>query len=287
MRIITFITIIALLTANQLFTFSQSTILENEQNKDTTLKITEHPSVDIYGNSWDTMYVRLSRHEKVNLQDSIILNLLNEENTAFVMPVPGKVLSEFGWRHGRIHAGIDIQLNKGDSVHSAFDGVVRMSRYFSGYGNIVVVRHYNGLETCYAHMSKLISKVNDVVKAGDVVGLGGRTGHATCNHLHFEVRYKQEPINPRLIVDFENQKITTEKLVVSNETFFHKNKNTKNKQSSKNKIFNEPVKGYYTIRQGDTLYSLAKKYNTTVASLCDKNNISKNSTLRIGQKLKL
>ncbi|NCN65368.1 MAG: M23 family metallopeptidase, partial [Candidatus Altiarchaeum hamiconexum] len=98
-------------------------------------------------------------------------------------------------------------LAKGDSVHSAFDGVVRVSRYFSGYGNIVVVRHYNGLETCYAHLSKLIAKVNQMVKTGEVLGLGGRTGRATCDHLHFEVRYLEEPINPRLVFDFENQKL--------------------------------------------------------------------------------
>ena len=245
-----------------------------------------YPSENIYGKSWDTLYIRLSRHEKPSVNDTLVLPLLLSDFFDFHMPVPGQVLSEFGWRHGRVHAGIDLRLEKGDSVLSSFDGVVRISRYFSGYGNIVVVRHFNGLETCYAHLSKRIAKVNQEVKAGQVLGLGGRTGRATCNHLHFEVRYLEEPINPRYVVDFSGQKITTDTLLVTNESFFHRGHSAKSKNPAQQfKI--EKGTDYYTIKQGDTLYSIAKRSGNTVASLCQRNNISETAILHIGQKLKL
>jgi len=246
------------------------------------------PSENIYGKSWDTLYIRMNRNALHSVNDTLILPLLTSDFSNFHMPVPGQVLSEFGWRHGRIHAGIDLRLEKGDSVYCAFDGVVRMSRYFSGYGNIVVVRHYNGLETCYAHLSKRIAKVNQVVKSGQVLGLGGRTGRATCNHLHFEVRYLEEPMNPRLVVDFPNQKINKDTLLVSNDSFFHRNvKHSVSKSKTPVDFKLEKGGTYYTVRQGDTLYSLAKRNNTSVAALCQSNNLSENSIIRIGQKLKL
>lgn len=246
-----------------------------------------YPSESIYGKSWDTLYIRLSRHVKPSVDDTLIMPLLTSDFSDFTMPVPGQVLSEFGWRHGRVHAGIDLRLEKGDSVYSSFDGVVRISRYFSGYGNIVVVRHYNGLETCYAHLSKRITKVNQKVKAGQVLGLGGRTGRATCNHLHFEVRYLEEPMNPRLVFDFTNQKINNDTLLVSNESFFHKGRHSGKSKASPQQFKIEKGANYYTIKQGDTLYSIAKRSGTTVAALCQSNNISETSILRIGQKIKL
>ncbi|MBI5540142.1 MAG: peptidoglycan DD-metalloendopeptidase family protein [Bacteroidia bacterium] len=292
---------LALLVVSLMFAQAQKVETENELN--TNGEITNPdtvtpsvlsagniviPSQSIYGNDWDTLYIRLSRHKKVSINDSIILSLLTSDNSNFYMPVPGMVLSEFGWRHGRVHAGIDLRLAKGDSVHSAFDGVVRISRYFSGYGNIVVVRHYNGLETCYAHLSKRIAKVNSEVKAGEVLGLGGRTGRATCDHLHFEVRYLEEPMNPRLVVDFQNQKISNDSLVVTNDSFFHrKTKSSKPKTTSPADFKMDKNGDFYTIKQGDTLYSIAKRNNTSVAALCNKNNLSEHSILSIGQKLKL
>lgn len=249
--------------------------------------LNSHPSEAWYGKSWDTLYVRLSRHAKPGVNDTVLLPLLTSDLEKFVMPVPGEVLSEFGWRSGRVHAGIDLRLEKGDSVYCAFDGVVRMSRYFSGYGNIVVVRHYNGLETVYSHLSKRLTKVNQKVKAGQVLGLGGRTGRATCNHLHFEVRYLEEPMNPRLVVDFNDKKMVTDTLLVTNDSFFHRYKSNKKSNSPSQEFKIEKGTDYYVIRQGDTLYSIARRSGTTVAALCEKNNIESNSILRIGQKLKL
>jgi len=294
-----FITL-ALLIVSMAFAYAQKIKTQNEPVSNTEINNPDSinpenvaneslmiPSKEIYGNTWDTIYIRQTRYSKVSVKDSVILNLLTAGYSNFQMPVTGIVISEFGWRHRHLHAGVDIRLAKGDSVHSAFDGVVRVSRYFSGYGNIVVVRHYNGLETCYAHLSKLIAKVNQMVKTGEVLGLGGRTGRATCDHLHFEVRYLEEPINPRLVFDFENQKLNNDSLIVKNNTFF-----TPQKKSTKHKFYPKDFKidkngDYYTIKQGDTLYSIAKRNNTSVVVLCSNNNISENSILHIGQKIKL
>ncbi len=295
-----YISVVMLFAVFQLFAFSQTSVIKSAVNPEDEIvnpdslspelfidSLNIHPSEAWYGKSWDTLYVRLSRHAKPSVNDTVVLPLLTSELSQFKMPVPGQVLSEFGWRHGRVHAGIDLRLEKGDSVYSVFDGVVRMSRFFSGYGNIVVVRHYNGLETCYAHLSKRLTKVNEHVKAGQVLGLGGRTGRATCNHLHFEVRYLEEPINPRLLVDFQNHKMNNDTLLVTNETFFHRNKNYVKKSGTPTNFLLEKGGDFYTIRQGDTLYSIAKRNGTSVAVLCQKNNIEETSILRIGQKLKL
>lgn len=117
------------------------------------------------------------------------------------------VTSHFGYRpaYKRYHKGVDLKVYIGDTVRSAFDGVVRIVRYEpNGYGKYVVIRHYNGLETVYGHLSKHLVHVNDSVKAGDPIGLGGNTGRSTGSHLHFETRLLGEAINPELLFDFIN-----------------------------------------------------------------------------------
>ena len=117
-----------------------------------------------------------------------------------------------------VHSGVDIKLESGDPVSVAFDGVVRMARKYSGYGNCVVVRHFNGLETLYAHLSKIIVKVNEQVKAGDIIGLGGHTGHATCNHLHFETRFQGKAFNPKELINFDNYSLLSDTFTVTRTT---------------------------------------------------------------------
>jgi len=242
---------------------------------------------------WDTLYLRTSRHPNFVINDTEKICLRTPQFPRFKIPVPGNPISEFGWRGRRIHTGIDIKLNRGDSVYCAFDGIVRVSRYFSGYGNIVVVRHYNGIETVYAHLSKRLVGVNDTVKCGQVVGLGGRTGRATCDHLHFETRYKEQPFNPRLLIDFNAKKLNSDTLLLTQQCFkFSKNKKstiTKSKithskylaqnKNGKNKI--------HVIQKGDTLFSIARKYNTTVDQICQINGIERDDILHLGQKIKI
>jgi len=240
---------------------------------------------------WDTLYLRTSRYPQFIINDTEKICLRTPQFPKFKMPVPGNPISEFGWRGRRIHTGIDIKLNRGDSVYCVFDGIVRISRYFGGYGNIVVVRHYNGIETVYAHLSKRLVGVNDTVKCGQVLGLGGRTGRATCDHLHFETRYKEQPFNPRLLIDFNAKKLNSDTLLLTQHSFKFSNNKKSNFNSSK-KNHTEQLAHYkkgqtkiHIIQKGDTLFSLARRYNTTVHQICQINGIDRNDILHLGQKI--
>lgn len=175
------------------------------------------PEYDFYA-FWDTMHVDAYRFDLRKLQETIPLTVL-EMDCDFAMPIYGKTNSPFGWRHGRPHTGIDLQLRTGDSVYAMFDGVVRMSKYYNGYGNCVVVRHYNGLETLYAHLSKLDVRPGMLINAGQLLGLGGSTGHSTGPHLHFEIRFLGRPLNPSVVVDFPNETIKIDTLNIESKIF--------------------------------------------------------------------
>lgn len=126
----------------------------------------------------------------------------------YTTPCPGHITSNYGYRSrfGRMHYGIDLKLQVGDTVRAAFSGKVRLTKYERrGYGYYVVVRHTNGMETVYGHLSRFLVKPDQYVKAGDPIALGGNTGRSTGAHLHFETRYLGIPINPAAIIDFENQ----------------------------------------------------------------------------------
>lgn len=160
----------------------------------------ETPSVNLY-DGWDNKYA----HKATELPDTFRINLKH-----FCMPTPSRVItSNFGARWGRQHKGLDIKVYIGDTIRAAFAGKVRIVKYeANGYGNYVVIRHNNGLETIYGHMSKHLCKENQVVKAGDVIGLGGNTGRSTGSHLHFETRLCGVALDPALLFDFRNQDVT-------------------------------------------------------------------------------
>jgi len=132
--------------------------------------------------------------------------VISFEGERFTMPIEGPITSRYGWRRGSPHKGIDIDLKTGDNVMVAMDGKVRFARYYSGFGNCIVVRHHNGLETIYAHLSKILVKPNDYVNSGQVIGKGGNTGRSRGSHLHFELRWFNKPINPEYLIDFETTK---------------------------------------------------------------------------------
>jgi len=245
------------------------------------------PSDVLYNNSWDNTNVRIRKTNPEEIEDSIMLVLSHPSENPFVFPVKGRFLSPFGYRGRRIHAGVDIKLDAGDPVYCAFDGKVRLARRYRGYGNIVVVRHFNGLETVYSHLSKLLVKVNDDVKAGDVLGLGGRTGRATTTHLHFETRFLGDPFDPTVLLDLENFTLKTDTLIITPDLFKLSGKSKKSKSGKASKAGNGKSGSWHTIRKGDTLSQIAKQHHTTVAALCRLNKISKNTTLKLGRKLKV
>lgn len=143
----------------------------------------------------------------------IDLTLLPEE--AFAFPLPGgKVISPYGGRR-KHHSGADIKTCANDTIVSAFDGVVRMAKPYAAYGNVIVVRHYNGLETIYSHNSKNLVQPGDEVKAGQPIALTGRTGRATTEHLHFEVRINGQHFNPNILFDFDKRELNRKCLVAT------------------------------------------------------------------------
>lgn len=132
----------------------------------------------------------------------------------------GSLNSTYKWRWGRQHHGLDLGLHTGDSVMAAFDGVVRYAQFNKGgYGNCVIIRHLNGLETLYGHLSKLEVSPNQYVSGGQLIGLGGSTGHSMGPHLHFETRYKDFSFNPQIFIDVENQSLLKDTLVLSKSDF--------------------------------------------------------------------
>lgn len=199
----------------------------------------------------------------------------------FSLPSNGKVISRFGPRNGRIHTGTDIKMNSGDTIFAAFFGTVIRAKYYYGYGNMVVVDHGNSLETSYAHLSGFLVDVGDFVLKGQPVGLAGRTGRATTNHLHFEIREASKPFDPELVFDFENATIREEVKETYNLTELHKELTTSGYAS------HEPLMQSYTVKPGDSLWTISRRFRTSVNSLCMLNGLQESSVLKVGMKLKL
>lgn len=199
----------------------------------------------------------------------------------FSLPSNGKVISRFGPRNGRMHTGTDIKMNSGDTIYAAFFGTVTRAKYYYGYGNMVVVDHGNSLETSYAHLSGFLVDVGDFVLKGQPVGLAGKTGRATTHHLHFEIREASKPFDPELVFDFENATIREEVRETYNLTELHKELNTSGYAS------HEPLTQNYTVRPGDSLWTISRRFRTSVNTLCMLNGLDENSVLKVGMVLKL
>jgi len=237
---------------------------------------------------WDTLYIRTGKADfsKFDTPRAILLN--DPANGSFCFPFKGKLLSPYGPRGRHFHAGLDIKLESGDTVRSAFSGKVRIARVMSGYGKMVVVRHANGLETVYGHLSKILVNINQDVTAGEVIGLGGRTGRATTTHLHFETRITGEHFNPLKIIDCENFCLIRDTLLVDRDLFSRKSIGPSKTSSSQIIASASGASAHYhTIRSGDTLYALALRYNTTVKKICKLNGITENKKLKIGARLRI
>lgn len=230
------------------------------------------PAADLYA-SWEINNLFSGKDMlKLKGDTSVCLTLNGGRMGEYFHPFNGPVTSNFGWRDSTQHNGIDIDLNKGDKVSAAFDGMVRIAKKFGGFGNVVIIRHYNGLETVYAHLSKIKVKSGQVVVAGQMVGLGGSTGHSTGSHLHFEVRFKGVPINPKYLISFTDQKILCRELVIKKSKWglAAYPKNTK----------------FYTIEKGDTIFEVAKRFGTTTASIKKMNGFTSGRTrLKVGQQI--
>lgn len=222
------------------------------------------------------------------MRDTFWLCLQDDPMNSFVRPCKGIVTSGYGWRRGRNHNGTDLDLNTGDTVVAAWPGKVRYSMYNTGgFGNLVIIRHYNGLETFYAHLSKLLVAPNQVVAAGEPIGLGGNTGHSYGSHLHFEVRFYDIPMDPERVIDFAASEVRDENLMV-HRGLFGLGGYTQPSGATPPVAEADPAGAkYYRIRSGDTLGSIAQRNRTTVSRLCQLNGIRPTTVLQIGRNLRI
>lgn len=248
------------------------------------------PSGQLY-KDWNNRYA----HRASELPDSFNINLRH-----FCMPTTSRIItSNFGSRWGRMHKGLDIKVYIGDTIRAAFDGKVRIVRYeANGYGNYVVIRHHNGLETIYGHMSKHLVGENETVHAGDPIGLGGNTGRSTGSHLHFETRLCGVALNPALMFDFKNQDVTGDYYFFRKDTYNKESlaanrvrgKESTDMVSADNENIGNNVEGgnvrYHKVSRGETLASIARKRGTTIEHICKLNHITKTMRVKPGQILR-
>ena len=260
------------------------------------------PEPDIYTEGWESNLVNC--YKDANVPNTKVLDVRR-----YVMPIKGNyVTSHYGYRpqFGRTHKGIDLRAAVGDTVYSAFSGRVRLTRFErGGYGFYVIVRHENGLETVYGHLSRFLVKPDQYVKAGQPIALSGNTGRSTGPHLHFETRFMGYAINPEAIFDFANRckardyapskryaaakKASEEK----EQTATKKRSNKKEEQpqvtASTRKSTKESrneSRSTYQVKKGDNLDKIAKKNGTTVEQLKKLNGLT-SSTIQEGKVLKV
>ncbi len=259
----------------------------------------EYPAIDLYGeDSWTDWVNPFAGKSSPRVPATY-----NIDCSGFVMPLEGnlRITSNYGYRarYRRQHKGIDIALRTGDDVRAAFDGKVRIRGYErGGYGNYIVIRHPNGLETVYGHMSRCIAKEGQIVRAGEVIGKGGSTGRSTGPHLHFETRFLGIDINPARIIDFEvgapQSDYYTFVAPKGYKTYAYEEGDTQSKtgdakykaKPQKSRASASHAPRIYRVKKGDTLSHIAKKTGTSVSHLCKANNMSSRATLRPGQALK-
>ena len=236
------------------------------------------PGYNLYQN-FDIVTIHY-RHQGSAPRDTIDL-------TGYHHPANYRITSNYGYRHRRMHRGVDLGYPEGTPVAAAWDGIVRISKGTAntgGYGNLVVIRHDNGLETYYGHLSRRLVNPGQMVKAGDIIGLGGNTGRSYGSHLHFEVRYLGNDINPCRLIDFDNFKTKFDTLYISGYTVSVPNPTQQVEQPAKPKP--QTSAQYYKVRKGDNLGRIAAKYHTTVSKIKKLNHL-RSDFIREGQRLRV
>lgn len=232
-----------------------------------------HPAEDIYNNIWTSARLNPYKIPIDSLPDSVLIDCSN-----FHIPVPGRTTSNYGPRRYRFHYGIDLAVNVGDSVRASFSGKVRIIDYdVRGYGNYVVIRHDNGLETVYGHLSAALVNLNQKIKAGELIAYAGNTGRSTGPHLHFETRYLGNAINPASIINFNTGYVNDRTYLLTKKKSFYYQHEVKLASAAK----------YYTVRKGDNLGEIAARNGTSVKSLSKLNSIKEKTKLKPGQRLRV
>jgi hypothetical protein len=231
-----------------------------------------YPGNRYYGN-WNTRMLFPYSDSLYKADTVVTLDLSSGISGPFVFPFNGVITSGFGWRDSAFHRGIDVDLVRGDTVRSAFMGMVRFAGKSGGYGNVVIIRHYNGLETVYAHLWKIKVKPGDIVNSGQLIGLGGNTGHSTGTHLHFELRFRGVAINPAYIIDLQTRKLIAEKidLVRTRQGFAVRPQGMQ----------------FHTCARGDSIPKIAQQYGRTSKQIQAYNGWNGYIRLRAGDKVRV
>lgn len=256
---------------------SREAVIAGEAQEDDFQKglnsLFDNEMFDIDTSSWNNTKINAGHFDSETWPDTARIPLVDPaQRRYFVHPFKNCITSNFGQRNCLWHYGVDIRLSRGDSVRAAFDGIVRVLQYDRhGYGKVVVIRHKNGLETLYGHLSKELVTVNRKVGAGQVIGLGGSTGRSSGSHLHFETRFYGEPFDPNHIIDFDKYQLTVDTLVLTKADFTY--------LSDLRKAV------WHVVRKGETLGHIARMYNTSVTKICALNHISGRTIMSIGRKL--
>ena len=241
----------------------------------------DNPAFGLYPD-WNNQYahrydVELPKEYKIDLRH-------------FCMPTDSrKVTSNYGYRANfrRQHKGIDLKVYVGDTIRSAFNGKIRIVDYErGGYGKYVVIRHNNGLETIYGHLSKHLVVENQAVHAGEPIGLGGNTGRSTGSHLHFETRFLGQAINPAEMFDFEAQDVLSDFYVFRSDGRNALGSTAAGKGATRQQPVARPKSQIHKVKKGENLSKIAAKHGITVAKLCKLNGITTRTRLMPGQTLK-
>lgn len=273
------------LLANQAKNKDQFKLVEQSSFVDLVDEL--EPELDIYTEGWNSK--RVNPFKESDVPDSKVIDV-----TGYCIPHMGRMTSNYGYRarFGRMHKGVDIGIKMCDTIRAAFDGKVRLTNYEAkGYGNYVILRHPNGLETVYGHLTRALVKPDQVVKAGQPIALGGNTGRSTGPHLHFETRYMGYAINPNAIFDFANHTTHTDTYTFSKRTYTQARNyapSTRVARSEKENPYKNAasVKTTYTVKKGDTVSSIARAYGLSATTLRRLNGL-KDSRITPGQVLKL
>lgn len=243
----------------------------------------EEPEMDIYTEGWDSRLV--NPYDQSKVPDTKVIDV-----SKFAIPCPGRVTSPYGYRprFRRMHKGVDLKLQTGDTVYAAFSGRVRLTNYERrGYGYYIILRHENELETVYGHLSKFLVEDGEDVKVGQPIALGGNTGRSFGAHLHFETRYMGYAINPAAIFDFANKTTHTDSYTFDKKTFKKSRDYTPSYRYKAKKGGKKSNVATHRIRKGDSLGKIAARYGTSVTALCRLNGLKKNSTLKVGRVLRI
>ena len=239
------------------------------------------PASEFYPFGWDTITINPYKVDLRTMNDTVLLALRDSMDCQFHPPAIGDLTSTFGFRrwgrHPKFHYGVDVRMEVGDPVYAIFDGVVRIAKRSADYGYVVLIRHYNGIETLYAHFNQLLVYTGKTVRSGDIIGLAGTTGRSTGPHLHFEVRFKGEKVDPNKIIYFPSGSLLSDTLQIDKSCFKHLYEVKAQKLKSK----------YHLVKRGETLAKIAYRYGISVKHLARTNGISTKTKLRPGRRIRL